>query len=81
MVEPTPLPVVRILRMTPMDEAYGYARRLAVALWEKHWKADAPNWKPMDDLPGVLTQIDNMTAELVRASIKHGAKNDPERGG
>lgn len=44
----------------------GYAQRLATALWEKHWKADAPEWKPLPDTIGVLTQIDNMTVGLVR---------------
>ena len=47
-------------------DAYGYASRLAVALWEKHYKDIAPQWKPLDDLMGVLTQIDNMTSGLTR---------------
>ena len=47
-------------------DAYGYASRLAVAIWEKHYKDIAPNWKPLDDLMGVLTQIDNMTSGLTR---------------
>jgi hypothetical protein len=47
-------------------DAYGYASRLAVAIWEKHYKATAVNWKPLPDLMGVLTQIDNMTAGLTR---------------
>jgi hypothetical protein len=47
-------------------DAYGYASRLAVAIWEKHYKATAANWKPLPDLMGVLTQIDNMTAGLTR---------------
>jgi hypothetical protein len=45
-------------------DAYGYAKRLALAIWEQHYKAAAPQWKPLDDLIGVLTQIDNMTAGL-----------------
>ncbi len=47
-------------------DAYGYALRLAVAIWEKHYKDVAPQWKPLDDLMGVLTQIDNMTSGLTR---------------
>ena len=47
-------------------EAYGYASRLAVAIWEKHYKDTAPQWKPLDYLIGVLTQIDNMTSGLTR---------------
>jgi hypothetical protein len=50
------------------EEALGYAQRLATALWEKHWKADAPEWKPLPELIGVLTQIDNMTVGLGRVS-------------
>jgi hypothetical protein len=45
-------------------DAYGYAKRLAIAIWEQHYKDVAPQWKPFDDLLGVLTQIDNMTAGL-----------------
>ena len=47
-------------------DAYGYAARLAVAIWEKHYKDTAPQWKPLDYLIGVLTQIDNMTSGLTR---------------
>ena len=47
-------------------EAYGYASRLAVAIWEKHYKDTAPQWKPLDYLIGVITQIDNMTSGLTR---------------
>lgn len=47
-------------------DVYGYASRLAVAIWEKHYKDIAPRWKPLDDLMGVLTQIDNMTSGLTR---------------
>jgi hypothetical protein len=49
-------------------DAYGYASRLAVAIWEKHYKDAAPQWKPLDDLIGVLTQIDNMSNGLSLAS-------------
>ena len=46
---------------------YEYAARLATALWEKHYKRFSPNWSPLPDLMGVLTQIDNMTAGMVLA--------------
>jgi hypothetical protein len=36
-------------------------------MWRKHYKDVAPDWKPLDDLIGVLTQIDNMTTGLKRA--------------
>jgi hypothetical protein len=45
-------------------DAYGYAKRLAEAIWKKHYQFTAPQWEPFDDLMGVLTQIDNMTAGL-----------------
>jgi hypothetical protein len=45
-------------------DAYGYAKRLAVAIWGQHYRDVAPQWKPFDDLMGVLTQIDNMTSGL-----------------
>jgi hypothetical protein len=45
--------------------AYGYANRLAEAIWSKHYKNTAPQWEPFDELIGVLTQIDNMTAGLI----------------
>lgn len=56
------------------DGPLGYATNLAIALWERHWKADAPDWKPLPDLLGVLTQIDNMSARLVRPA-KGGGKH------
>jgi hypothetical protein len=45
-----------------------YATTLARSLWEKHYQQRAPDWKPLPDLFGVLTQIDNMTCRLVRAA-------------
>jgi hypothetical protein len=52
--------------MSEHDKDLAYATRLAVALWERHWKEDAPNWRPLPELIGVLTQIDNMTVGLYR---------------
>lgn len=53
---------------TRLNEATTYAERLVSVLHEKHWRADAPQWKPLSgDLVGILTQIDNMTAGLIRA--------------
>lgn len=50
-----------------------YATSLARYLWEKHWKATAPNWKPLPDTIGVLTQLDNMVANLKKSQ---GAQDD-----
>jgi hypothetical protein len=43
----------------------GYAQRLAVSLKEKFPADHAPDWKPLGDILGVLTQIDNITTGLV----------------
>ena len=57
-------------------DAYGYAKRLAVAIWEQHYKDVAPQWSPFDDLMGVLTQIDNMTAGLTAQRQPHYDKTE-----
>ena len=49
------------------EEALVNARRMAIYLWDKHWKDDAPDWKPLGDLLGILLQIDNMLTGLTRA--------------
>ena len=48
------------------QDEYGYAKRLAEWLWQKHYAKDAPDWVPFDNLAGVLTQIDNMVCRLVK---------------
>jgi len=51
---------------------YGCAKELAINIWEKFYKIDSPEWEPLDDLMGVLTQIDNMTCGLKRKDkLKH----------
>ena len=52
-----------------MTAEYEYAKDLATYLWETHYKNDAPEWEPCDDLMGVLTQIDNMITGL--SSLRH----------
>lgn len=47
-------------------DVLGYATRLACSMWDEHYKADSPNWQPLPDLMGVLTQIDNMLTGLIR---------------
>jgi len=51
----------------PEQEAYGYAKRLAEFIWEKHYKKESPDWTPLPDVLGVLTQIDNMTCGLEKS--------------
>jgi len=57
-------------------DAYGYAKRLAEAIWSKHYKTIAPQWEPFDELIGVLTQIDNMTSGLI-SKPQQEAKDEP----
>jgi hypothetical protein len=51
-----------LARKSAPDAALGYATRLLLFLWEKHW----PDGKarPLPDMIGVLTQIDNAVANL-----------------
>jgi hypothetical protein len=52
--------------MSDDSAEYRYAVRLATYLWEVHWKDAAPDWKPLPDMMGVLTQIDNAVANLAK---------------
>ena len=54
------------LAQPEQDNTYGYASRLATAIWQKHYMKDSPKWKPLNTTEGVLTQIDNMTCGLVK---------------
>ncbi|ARO14399.1 hypothetical protein BVG79_01053 [Ketogulonicigenium robustum] len=60
-----------------------YATSLAVCLHKTHYETDAPDWQPFEDLLGVLTQIDNMTAGLSHVTataaleqVKRDARNE-----
>jgi hypothetical protein len=59
--------------------AYNYAKHLAEAIWSKHYKDIAPHWKPLDDLMGVLTQIDNMSAGLAPPRREWQSLSEEER--
>ena len=45
-----------------------YATNLAKSIWAKNYKDDAPDWRPLPDLNGVLSQIDNMVCGLVKSA-------------
>ena len=75
--EATELLRTLLTQPAPQPDAYGYASRLAVAIWEQHYKDVAPQWKPLDDLMGVLTQIDNMTTGLMRKPISTPRQMQP----
>jgi hypothetical protein len=57
---------------TADDAALKYATSLALILRDKHFP-EATQWKPLPDLIGVLTQIDNMTAALSRVADDRAA--------
>ena len=48
------------------------AESLAMALWRKWYKDDSPNFELCDSVAGVITQINNMTAGLVREDVSWG---------
>jgi chromosome segregation ATPase len=46
------------------DEAKREAVRLATAIWKTEYQDEAPEWKPLDSVAGVISQIDNMYAGI-----------------
>lgn len=56
----------------------GYAKRLATSLWQQHYREDAPQWEPCEDLMGLLSQIDNMVSGLTRAAQQPAADAEPK---
>jgi hypothetical protein len=55
----TPQPVVDV-------DAKREAESLAMALWQKWYKDDSPDFELCDSVAGVITQINNMTTGLVK---------------
>ena len=52
----------------PAEDAATYliAANLATAIWQAHWQDVSPNWRPLETLDGVLTQISNMVSGMER---------------
>lgn len=50
-------------------EEYRYAKQLAKTLWRIHYQENVPNWQPLGDLMGILTQIDNMIVPLMKKDL------------
>lgn len=48
--------------------AVSYATGLARGIQARHYR-EVTAWKPLTDIVGLLTQIDNMTSGLVRADF------------
>jgi prefoldin subunit 5 len=42
------------------SKAMGHTLALATTLHRNFYKTQAPNWEPLEDVVGVITQIDNM---------------------
>jgi len=55
------------------NKEYNYAKELASAIWREKYKDESPDWEPLPDLMGVLSQIDNMIAGMI------GTEYDNER--
>lgn len=53
------------------------ARQLARALAAKHY-SHVRQWQPLDSIRGLISQIDNMTAGLVRDSGRHAERENGE---
>ena len=65
---PAPQPAVplNLAGETPYEHAHRWATELAVSMARKFYP-EVTQWKPLPDLVGVITQIDNMSTGLVRA--------------
>ncbi len=48
-----------------LAQATREARRLAETIWRRRYRESAPQWKPLPDCVGLITQIDNMCAGLL----------------
>lgn len=51
---------------TPTEHAHRWATELAISM-AKRFYPEVTQWKPLPDLLGVITQIDNMTTGLMRS--------------
>jgi hypothetical protein len=58
-----------------IEQLTSYARQIALSM-AKHWSDTSPNWTPFDDLGGILTQIDNMAAGMIRGPSKEQGKKE-----
>ena len=53
-----------------------YAKTFAIAIHAKHY-AEVTQWRPLPDLLGILTQIDNMTSGLVPPNVEVSGRQRP----
>ena len=66
------------------DNTYGYAKSLAEAIFKRHFASDEHYasgqivWGVSDTVIGILTQIDNMVADMVRKPAQRKPLTDEE---
>lgn len=65
---------IRALIPEDREDALMYATRLLVGIVEQHYPDRVPEWRPLPDLVGVLTQIDNAVSGLSRAAPSTGSR-------
>lgn len=64
------------------DNTYGYAKSLAEAIFKQHYASDEHYasgrivWGVNDTVIGILTQIDNMVADMVRKPLVELTRNE-----
>lgn len=61
-----------------MQGAYRYASTLLMSLIRKHYP-DLPDFKPLPDLMGVLTQLDNISTGMARFPLPEGYQRVTQR--
>lgn len=48
------------------SEEYEQLKDLTVTIWKMFYREEAPEFEPLDDILGLITQIDNMVTGLER---------------
>jgi hypothetical protein len=59
----------REVKMDEIDElehARLEAESLCMALYNKHYRDDSPDFEMLDTVGGIISQISNMTSDMVR---------------
>lgn len=74
----------RALEQPVQDNTYGYAKSLAEAIFKQHFASDEHYasgrvvWGVNDTVIGILTQIDNMVADMVRRPEQPAQQDIPD---
>lgn len=73
------------VRVPVMDNTYNYAKSLAEAIFKQHFSSDEHYacgrivWGVNDTVIGILTQIDNMVADMVRKPAQRKPLTDGQK--